>query len=297
MVAGLFFVAQRVWSFKQELSGGAYDPAAWLFVIIFAILYGLAGILLSYGWLFLLQAQDIKSCTLSWQEAWSLYGKTQIAKYIPGNVFHIAGRHALANQKGISHSQLVVAATLEIFLVLVAAGIISILAIRGITREMDIALFFVAAFVFAGVVSIFIASLINRRHEYLKIPEKLQWRKVGIALSSYLAFFLFSSSLFLFTIIIVSAETAADIANWPLIMGGYAFAWAVGFVVPGAPGGLGIREAILLALLSTTFPGADLLLGILAFRLITTLGDIVFFVVSVIVQKYNPKNTYSKRFD
>jgi len=85
---------------------------------------------------------------------------------------------------------------------------------------------------------------------------------------------------------IVSAETAAHITNWPLIVGGYAFAWAVGFVVPGAPGGLGIREATLLALLSTTFPGADLLLGILAFRLITTLGDIVFFVISVVVNKF-----------
>lgn len=291
MLAGLFFVTQHIWAYKEELAGSASEPRFWLFIMMSCILYGLAGILLSYGWLSLLRAQtqDLKPFILTWKEAWSLYGKTQIAKYIPGNVFHIAGRHALANQKGVSHSQLFVAAFLEILLVLVAAGIISLLAFSQISREMDNILFFVAAFFLAGVVLVFIVWHIGRTHEYLKMPEKLQWHKVVVALSSYLAFFIISSILFLFTIMIVSGQTAAGLANWPLIIGGYAFAWAVGFIVPGAPGGIGIREATLLALLSTSIPVANLLLGVLAFRLITTLGDIVFFVVSVAVQKYNLK--------
>ena len=94
---------------------------------------------------------------------------------------------------------------------------------------------------------------------------------------------------------IVITETPGVLLNWPLIIGGYAFAWAVGFVVPGAPAGLGIREATLLTLLSSIFSSADLLLGILVFRMINTLGDMVFFIVSVVVQNHSTgeRQTYN----
>jgi uncharacterized membrane protein YbhN (UPF0104 family) len=57
----------------------------------------------------------------------------------------------------------------------------------------------------------------------------------------------------------------------------YLRAWLTGFAVPGAPGGLGVRESVLVLLLS----GADdamaapaLGLG-LGMRLVSTLGDVI----------------------
>ena len=55
----------------------------------------------------------------------------------------------------------------------------------------------------------------------------------------------------------------------------FALAYAVGLVVPGAPGGLGIFEATLLLRLGSTVPEAPLLAAVLSYRVISTLADVV----------------------
>jgi len=56
---------------------------------------------------------------------------------------------------------------------------------------------------------------------------------------------------------------------WPL-------AWLAGFVVIGAPAGLGVREALLIALLGHLLGSSNALLITILFRIILTLGDVVF---------------------
>ena len=62
--------------------------------------------------------------------------------------------------------------------------------------------------------------------------------------------------------------------------GGYALAWAIGFVVPGAPGGLGVREAMLLTFLSGAVEDKSVLIAAILFRVATTLGDALFFLIA-----------------
>ena len=58
-------------------------------------------------------------------------------------------------------------------------------------------------------------------------------------------------------------------------MAGFGLAYAVGLVVPGAPGGLGVFEATLLLRLDGAVAEAPLLAVVLSFRLISTLADVV----------------------
>lgn len=58
-------------------------------------------------------------------------------------------------------------------------------------------------------------------------------------------------------------------------MAGFGLAYAVGLVVPGAPGGLGVFEATLLLLLNGAVAEAPLLAVVLSFRLISTLADVM----------------------
>jgi len=75
---------------------------------------------------------------------------------------------------------------------------------------------------------------------------------------------------------------AADYAigdehRWSLfIASAYVLAWLTGFLVPGASGGLGVREAALLLLLTPQTGEPAALALALSTRLITTLGDVVF---------------------
>ena len=63
--------------------------------------------------------------------------------------------------------------------------------------------------------------------------------------------------------------------GWGGWLAGFAVAWTAGLVVPGAPGGLGVFEAVLLLRLAVAVPEAPLLAVAISYRLITTLADLL----------------------
>lgn len=62
------------------------------------------------------------------------------------------------------------------------------------------------------------------------------------------------------------------IGSW---MAAFSLAWATGLVVPAAPGGLGVFEAVLLLRLGSSVPEAALLAVALSYRLVVTLADVL----------------------
>ncbi len=277
MLLGMAFVIHKLWSFRHTLGSELHNTNLWIVLPLVALLYALFCSLLSFGWLALLRVQGVDSRSLSWREAWSVYGKTQIAKYIPGNVFHFIGRHALTNQKGITHTKLAAALILEIILQLMAAAFISLLAAKAIVSRVD-ATWSILTLV-AGMGSLFVMAVIwwGKSYWAKQVSDALSWPPLAVSIANYLAFFIFSGMLFIWTVFLALGTISTPFATWPMITGCYAFAWAVGFITPGAPGGLGVREAILLLILEPVFPEVGLLVGILAFRIVTTLGDVFYF--------------------
>ena len=63
--------------------------------------------------------------------------------------------------------------------------------------------------------------------------------------------------------------------GWGGWLAGFALAWTAGLVVPGAPGGLGVFEAVLLLRLAVAVPEAPLLAVAISYRLITALADLL----------------------
>jgi hypothetical protein len=62
--------------------------------------------------------------------------------------------------------------------------------------------------------------------------------------------------------------------GWGGWLAGFALAWTAGLVVPGAPGGLGVFEAVLLIRLAVVVPEAPLLAVVISYRLVSTLADL-----------------------
>ena len=56
--------------------------------------------------------------------------------------------------------------------------------------------------------------------------------------------------------------------------------WAIGFVTPGAPGGIGVREATMVLILSQVMPPLESLLIPVLMRMVTIAGDFVAFALS-----------------
>jgi uncharacterized membrane protein YbhN (UPF0104 family) len=73
----------------------------------------------------------------------------------------------------------------------------------------------------------------------------------------------------------VQAFDLSAALGWGGWLAGFALAWTAGLVVPGAPGGLGVFEAVLLLRLAVAVPEAPLLAVAISYRLITTLADLL----------------------
>jgi hypothetical protein len=66
-------------------------------------------------------------------------------------------------------------------------------------------------------------------------------------------------------------------AGFFAVSGALALAWLAGFATPGAPAGVGVREAILILALTGSLGDEASTLVALAFRLVTTGGDVLLF--------------------
>jgi uncharacterized membrane protein YbhN (UPF0104 family) len=64
----------------------------------------------------------------------------------------------------------------------------------------------------------------------------------------------------------------------------FAAGWIAGFLTPGAPAGLGVRDAILLAGLTPLYGGREAVGITLVLRLVTTVGDGIGFLLATLAR-------------
>jgi uncharacterized membrane protein YbhN (UPF0104 family) len=71
------------------------------------------------------------------------------------------------------------------------------------------------------------------------------------------------------------------------LVGAFSLGWLLGLVIPGAPGGLGVFEATVLAVLTPQFPAA-IVLGVVAlYRLNSTLAEVLAAGLAVLDERWN----------
>jgi hypothetical protein len=201
--------------------------------------------------------------------------------------------HAKAAGAGLPHQALVFSATSEIFLMILAASTLSLLALNRwqlVSHHVEFRL--TIALLIAWVCLLALAPILFRSFFRTEIPVKI--RLLAAAFFTYLCFFLLSALLFLGLVLTVS-DNAEALRDWRGIIGGYAFAWAIGFITPRAPAGLGVREAVLLAVLAPRLGSFVVVIASLLMRITTTLGDLLFFLESLCWERLNRRRKSSLR--
>ena len=108
----LCFIGEKIWIHHNWLLTSALNFKLTTTVIVCSIIYGISEFLLSFAWRKLIILCGHKKISVNLCN--KIYGKSQIAKYIPGNVFHVVGRHMLGSQVGIKHIVLVGATIYEV---------------------------------------------------------------------------------------------------------------------------------------------------------------------------------------
>lgn len=215
---------------------------------------------------------------------------SQAAKYLPGNVAQYAGRTVLAARQG--HAPANVLATLVVETACaVLAGVAFALATLGpagpwegnalVWRAGAVLLAVGAAGVLAG------HLLGNPRFRRLaRLPEAPEGRRIGWTAWLTCIGFNWASFLLLgLCAALLARSFFGATAPFPEVAGVFAAAWVAGFVTPGAPAGLGVREAVLAGGLRPLY-GPEVALALpLLFRLVTVTGDGVAFALGSILRR------------
>lgn len=240
--------------------------------LLFALIYPLT------GWVSARILRDLGTST----SARTLIGVlcvSQLARYVPGNIGQHLARAAMLRARGINTTLVVISLSLETTLALLAAIVLAIIAIsRGFAH--DSGLHYQSAGVLAiacglALVLCFAWSdriLPRRMAERLGLHRmrSVQWRTHAICLATYaLNYALIGVGLSLL------ARALGVPLSTPLAIGSFAVAWMAGFLAPGLPAGIGVREAILISMLSpTSGAGAAVVIATLH-RLSTVGGDLL----------------------
>ena len=88
---------------------------------------------------------------------------------------------------------------------------------------------------------------------------------------AYLVFFAASGLIGYVLFALIAGDNASGYLA--ATMGAMALAWLAGFLTPGAPAGLGVRESVLLIILAPAAGEASILALAALFRIVTVLGD------------------------
>jgi hypothetical protein len=244
-------------------------------ILILSIVYAASLFLLGATWAQLVnppRKRDIPALIRA-------YGVSSIAKYLPGNVFHLAGRQLIAGRLGISHGTLALATILEIALSIISALLVatSFLLAAGGSSIIPFAAWqiWIPALAAAAIIALAFGAGLGRlrqgdtRTGTASLPGA-RAILVGALLS---AIFFFVSGL---VAIACGYTITGTLQHTAAIAGAAIFAWLVGFVTPGVSGGLGVREATLLVLITPVIGEAQAMSLAIMIRGITTIGDILF---------------------
>jgi len=245
--------------------------------------------LTSIAWrqLLLRQGQTWRSTTL-----FGLLGVSQLAKYIPGNIAQHAGRAALSVKHGMPLQPFVTTTIQETLLALSASiivGTILLLSIHnaeGLTvYKWPLALFFVGSICIVGIYCLDLWP--SRSRPSKAIPGKFLWtygtppglRTTSKALTIYVVnYLLIGVGIWL----ISQAMDGAAGISYPAVTAAFALSWALGFLAPGAPAGIGAREGIMILLLQGHTNETELATLTVLARAASMAGDFAIFLIAAL---------------
>ncbi|SFV62968.1 Putative transmembrane protein HieC [hydrothermal vent metagenome] len=190
--------------------------------------------------------------------------KTEIAKYLPGNIFHFVGRQLLAKKIDITQPQMMKISGLFTLLLAVAtllSGTIFLLLID------DIYIWLRVLMIISSMV-----ALIATLYLFPSLP-KIEKIKMNMILTLSIAL-----QGIMMGIIISAQIDESSTKLFMEIVGIYIFSWLVGFVTPGASGGIGVREGAFIAIASflhLEISNEIILFSVLYIRLINIVTDII----------------------
>ena len=224
--------------------------------------------------------------------AYSVYAKSNIAKYLPGNVGHYAIRQLYGTTLGIRQKDLFVSSVLEILCIALTAFILSLILAGEVvvayikdllSHEWALPVIIIVA---AAIVIVIVFLTKKKGFKLSSVTDYLRrkhfWRSfVSVFGITTVCMFIYGGTLLL----LVNLYAGAGSVSLLMISGGIV-SWFVGFATPGVPGGIGVREAVLLLMLSHVMTEDVILYAALLQRISFVLADAFTWITGKLAERY-----------
>ena len=282
------FVMAALLSHGRQLVQLRLDGQGWLWLVLGVGVSLLSLLINGVAWGVVLHWLGLRP---AWAAVVELHVATNLRKFLPGGIWHLASRVQRLRSEGaplaapVGTSMALVAVLLDPLVAAVAA--LALVPLGGWQGGLGLVSLLPLGLLLPRWLDPLLGRLERRRARDLGLEEELQQelaqgeplgRSSGLRgypwqpLLAELAFVLLRFAGFCCCIKAFDLPLGDDAPVW---LAGFALAWTAGLVVPGAPGGLGVFEAVLLLRMGLTLPEAPLLAVALSYRLIVTLTDLL----------------------
>lgn len=220
----------------------------------------------------------------TWTWSIQVYLITNIAKYLPGNIWHLYSRISRSLKQGVSLDVGIVSVGLELLLSLAAALMLAVLGLPALSWiqvcGQGLALGAILILIQRQWVNRFLkilnSSLSSKLSAYLFQQDPIAPPRAQLTYGPWLPFL--AALIFMLLrgmgfLVVLKSSVAVEGIQTLKILGAFGLAWVLGVVVPGAPGGLGIFESVILVLLDQLYPAAPILRGVAFYRLISLMAE------------------------
>tara|TARA_Y100001936_G_C15982391_1_gene617489 strand:- start:117 stop:1091 length:975 start_codon:yes stop_codon:yes gene_type:complete len=275
----LYFVYHYVVQIDLEAAKAKLNIYWIPFLLVFIAIYVCLMSFLANGWRYVLEL--LHGSPLPKWRFIGIYTKTQIYKYIPSNLMHVIARIYFATKLGPSKRNVVQSYFLEIvFMVLIGLLIVGTCTYAGVFSVSDELIVKIKEFSggklkgfslgILGFGAIAIGFYLYKAFRNFDTSFSSQnLLKIGKLILLLLGFF---AGMGLVEYIVFANLLGMDVGYF-YILALFTITWLGMFVIPGAPGGIGIREFIVITLLAPIYGPDDPTIGILVFRVVTVVGD------------------------
>ncbi|OKH30732.1 hypothetical protein NIES2119_30430 [[Phormidium ambiguum] IAM M-71] len=279
--AMLFFLIGVLRQNWQQVAAIRIDKSGWLFLTSSLVVTLLAQTWAGWVWSWMLR--DFKQPRNSlWMI--NVYLKTNIAKYLPGNVWHYYGRVKKLRDSGVPTSTATLSVLIEPILQ-AAAAVLMIMIGRQISGSIlqETSIWSWQIFGAIAVLTILHPWVLNPILQILGKFEKqpkdsenldsLSWKIDNYPIKPLVGSLGFLSLRGIGFCLILLAFTNYNFSQLPMLLSAFSIAWVTALVVPGAPGGIGVFEATAIALLAQPFSTAVIFSAAALYRLISIIAE------------------------
>lgn len=294
VIIALIFLVRKFYLLDIDISNYYSKNNVFIALILFLI-FSILLSLQSLPWVKIVRR--ICGIKLPFLDGNIVYCKSSLYKYIPGNVFQYIGRGSIVYQfKGINYSSVISSIIIETMCVVISSIIVSLIfcwntVIDYLLKRINL-LIVILAFII-----LIILLLIIFRYRIIQIIQK---HKIiinsGLIIDIIFSILYFSFILFIqgimLTVIINQIDDTVLFKNMLTVIGIYSFSWLVGYLTPGASGGIGVRETLLCLVLGHYYPESIILISVVIFRILNIVSDLGAYLISLLMK--NIKKNISK---